>query len=166
MTAPSGNAPNGKAYESVWDYPRPPRLESVDWRIRVVHAGITLVDAPRALRVLETSQPPAYYVAKEFVDLERFVASPSNTFCEWKGMASYVDVLAGEKPVIDGAWFYVEPTAAFGALIDHYAFYAQRLDECYVDDERVASNEGTFYGGWITENVTGPFKGAPGTSHW
>ncbi|MEM9135027.1 MAG: DUF427 domain-containing protein [Actinomycetota bacterium] len=166
MTAPSGNAPNGKAYESVWDYPRPPRLESVDWRIRVVHAGITLVDAQRALRVLETSQPPAYYVAKEFVDLERFVASPSNTFCEWKGMASYVDVLAGEKPVIDGAWFYVEPTAAFGALIDHYAFYAQRLDECYVDDERVASNEGTFYGGWITENVTGPFKGAPGTSHW
>jgi uncharacterized protein (DUF427 family) len=169
----TGIAPNGKPYESVWDYPRPPRLESVEWRIGIVHAGVTIVDAPRAWRVLETSQPPAYYVAPEFIDLDRMAPSSAGTrtVCEWKGVAQYADVVEGgmggpSRRVADAAWSYPSPTPAFSAMGGHWAFYPQRMDECWVDDERVASNEGNFYGGWITANVTGPFKGAPGTAHW
>jgi uncharacterized protein (DUF427 family) len=159
-------AANGKLIESVWDYPRPPRLERVEWRVRVVHAGATIVDAPEAIRVLETSQPPAYYVSAEFVDLDVLVASERHTFCEWKGVADYADILVGDRRVVDAGWTYPEPTAAFDAIRGKWAFYAQKVDECWIDDERVSSNEGSFYGGWVTENVTGPFKGAPGTMHW
>ena len=167
-------ASNGKSIESVWDYPRPPRLDPVDWRIRVVHGGRTIVDAPRAVRVLETSQPPAYYVAPEFVDESCLMRSPNRTMCEWKGLADYAHVLAtagedGVEPAVavpDAAWTYRNPTPSFVSIRDHWAFYAQKCDECWVDDERVAPNDGSFYGGWITANVTGPFKGAPGTSHW
>jgi uncharacterized protein (DUF427 family) len=159
-------AVNGKPIESVWDYPRPPRLERVDWRIRVVHTGVTVVDAPHAFRVLETSQPPAYYVAAEFVDLDVMVPSPRRTVCEWKGVAEYADVVIAEHVVREAAWTYPQPIAAFAPLARHWAFYAQKLDQCFVDDEQVTSNEGNFYGGWVTANVIGPFKGAPGTSHW
>ncbi|MEM7272599.1 MAG: DUF427 domain-containing protein [Actinomycetota bacterium] len=168
MTEPSGTAvaDNGKPIESVWDFPRPPRLERVEWRIRVIHAGHTVVDAPWAFRVLETSQPPAYYVDPAHVDGEVLQPSNHGTFCEWKGMASYVDLVVDGARVPDAGWFYREPSAAFAPLRDHLAFYAQKADRCLVDDEEVASNEGAFYGGWITANVTGPFKGAPGTGHW
>jgi uncharacterized protein (DUF427 family) len=159
-------AANGKPIESVWDYPRPPRLERVGWRVRVVHAGATIVDAPEAIRVLETSQPPAYYVSAEFVDLALLERSERRTLCEWKGVAEYADIVVGERRVTDAGWTYPEPTDAFEAIRDHWAFYAQKADECWIDDERVTSNEGSFYGGWVTANVTGPFKGAPGTSHW
>jgi uncharacterized protein (DUF427 family) len=168
-----GIAPNGKPFESVWDFPRPPSLEHVEWRIRVVHAGVTIVDAPRAWRVLETSQPPAYYVAQEFVDDSAFVESATRTLCEWKGLATYtsvdlpgVDAGHSVNPVVDATWTYQTPTPAFTELAHHWAFYAQRFDECWVDDERVAGNDGLFYGGWITNNVIGPFKGGPGTLHW
>jgi len=159
-------AANGKPYESVWDFPRPPRLESVPWRIAVVHQGQTIAEAPSALRVLETSQPPAYYVDPRFVD-EKFLA-PSNadTFCEWKGQASYVDVVVDGDRVAQAAWRYARPNPRYRELTGHYGFYAQKVDQCFVDDEQVAANEGSFYGGWITANVVGPFKGAPGTSHW
>jgi uncharacterized protein (DUF427 family) len=156
----------GKPVESVWDYPRPPRWERVDWRIRVVHGGVTIVDAPSAIRVLETSQPPAYYVDARFVAHGALVPSERRTFCEWKGVARYADVVVGDTVAPDAAWSYPDPVPAFGAIADAWAFYAQHLDECWVDDERVTSNEGGFYGGWVTANVTGPFKGAPGTSHW
>ena len=166
-------AGNAKPFESVWDYPRPPRLEAVEWRIRVVHAGVTIVDAPRAIRVLETSQPPAYYVAPEFVDRPLLVASVARaTLCEWKGVAEYADVVipahGDTTPVVvpAAAWTYADPDRGFSPLAGHWAFYAQKLDGCWIDDERVASNEGSFYGGWVTINVTGPFKGAPGSSHW
>ena len=159
-------AANGKVVESVWDYPRPPRLERVEWRVRVVHAGATIVDAPRAIRVLETSQPPAYYVSAEFVDRELLVPSARHTYCEWKGVADYADIVVGDVRATDAGWSYPSPDRAFEPIRDHWAFYAQKCDECWVDDERVTSNEGSFYGGWVTVNVTGPFKGAPGTSHW
>jgi uncharacterized protein (DUF427 family) len=163
-------AVNGKPVESVWDFPRPPRLERVEWRVRVVHAGVTVVDAPEAIRVLETSQPPAYYVSADFVDLSLLERSERRTFCEWKGVAEYADILVGDRVgdgrLVDAGWTYPSPTSAFEAIRDHWAFYAQRADECWIDDERVTSNEGSFYGGWVTANVTGPFKGAPGTSHW
>ena len=159
-------AGKGKLIGSVWDFPRPPRLERVDWRIRVVHGGATIVDAPEALRVLETSQAPAYYVSFEHVSDDHLVASDHRTFCEWKGIASYADVVVGDRVAARAAWTYAEPSAPFVALIGHWAFYAQAVDECWVDDERVHPNEGDFYGGWITANVTGPFKGAPGTAMW
>ncbi|MEM9516220.1 MAG: DUF427 domain-containing protein [Actinomycetota bacterium] len=159
-------APNGKSVESVWEFPRPPRLEQVDWRIRVVHASATIVDAPHALRVLETSQAPAYYVAKEFVDVDRLERVERGSLCEWKGVARYADVVVGETRVAEACWTYPEPTPRFASLVDHWAFYAQRVDECWVDDERVVPNEGSFYGGWVTANVTGPFKGGAGTLTW
>ena len=162
-------ATNGKPIESVWDYPRPPVLERVPWRIRVMVAGRTVVDAPEALRVLETSQAPAYYMAADHVDLDLLRPSDHRTFCEWKGVAAYADIVVDEsglEPARRAAWTYPEPNGAFAELVGHWAFYAQAVDECWVDDERVAPNEGDFYGGWITANLTGPFKGAPGTRHW
>ncbi len=159
-------AANGKPIESVWDFPRPPRLERVDWRVRVIHAGSTIVDAPHAIRILETSQPPAYYVAAEFVAFDRLVMSDRRTFCEWKGVAEYADIVVGDERVVDACWTYPSPTSSNDEIRGHWAFYAQKADECWIDDERVTSNEGSFYGGWVTANVTGPFKGAPGTSHW
>ena len=161
-----GRALNGKLYESVWDFPRPPAIEPVEWRIRVRHADVTIVDAPRCLRVLETSQPPAYYVDSQFVDQTLFTATDRHTSCEWKGVADYVDVHAGSAVVQQSAWTYRNPADRFASLAGCWAFYAQRFDECWVDNEEVTSNQGQFYGGWITANVTGPFKGAPGTLHW
>jgi uncharacterized protein (DUF427 family) len=169
LTAAGGRgaiAPNGKPVESVWDFPRPPAVESVDWRIRVVHAGAVIVDAPRAVRVLETSQAPAYYVAPEFVSDRHLSVSSRRTGCEWKGTARYADVVVDDRRTPDACWTYDHPTPRFEAIRGHWAFYAQSLDECWVDDERVDPNDGSFYGGWITANVTGPFKGASGTLFW
>lgn len=159
-------APNGKPVESVWDFPRPPRVERADWRIRVVHAGHTVVDAPYAVRVLETSQAPAYYVSDEHVDRSCLAVTTRRTGCEWKGTATYADVVVGDRRAIGACWSYPDPAPEFEAVRDHWAFYAQALDECRVDDERVAPNDGDFYGGWITVNITGPFKGARGTLAW
>ena len=159
-------APNGKPLESVWDYPRPPRLERVASRVVVAHRGVTIVDAPEAVRVLETSQPPAYYVSPEHIDLSRLAVNEHHTFCEWKGTATYADVVVDGVTVERAAWSYPTPTDDFTSITGWWAFYAQLLDECSVDGERVTPNEGSFYGGWITSNVTGPFKGAPGTSSW
>lgn len=162
----TGLAPNGKPVESVWDFPRPPRLEAVDWRVRVVHGGAVIVDAPGALRVLETSQAPAYYVAFTHIADEYLRPSPHQSFCEWKGVASYADVVVGDSIAAGAAWSYPDPTAPFAEMVGYWAFYAQALDECWVDDELVLPNEGNFYGGWVTANVTGPFKGGPGTLMW
>jgi uncharacterized protein (DUF427 family) len=159
-------APNGKPVESVWEFPRPPSVERVDWRIRVVHGGATIVDAPHAIRVLETSQAPAYYVDSDHVDHDHLVASAHRTGCEWKGLAAYADVSAGGPVARNACWTYPEPTPRFEPIRDHWAFYAQSMDECWVDDERVDPNDGDFYGGWITANVTGPFKGGRGTLFW
>jgi uncharacterized protein (DUF427 family) len=155
----------------VWDYPRPPAVvECVD-HVRVVHAGVTIADTRRALRVLETSQPPAYYLPPEDVAMELLVPSSSSTFCEWKGRASYWTLRLGGITVPDVAWSYETPTAPFEAIRGHLAFYAQRVDECWVtapgaEPERVQPNPGSFYGGWITSRVVGPFKGGPGTQGW
>ena len=164
----AGIAPNGKLYESVWDFPRPPRLELVNWHILAAHAHHVVVDAPSAWRVLETSQPPAYYVSPDHVDTTRLLPTSRRTVCEWKGVATYADLIddAGRTLVTDAAWSYPEPVPPYAELAGHWAFYPQRIDECRVDDERVEPNEGAFYGGWITANVTGPFKGGPGTLNW
>lgn len=156
-----------RATESVWDYPRPPRVERTDALVRVEHAGRVLAETTGAWRVLETSQPPAYYLPPDDVDLTLLVPSTHHTFCEWKGTASYWDVVVpGAEVAARAAWSYPTPTSAFEPIRDHLAFYAQRVDACWVDGERVQPNEGSFYGGWITSWVTGPFKGGPGTQGW
>lgn len=157
----------GPGQESVWDYPRPPRVEPTSARVRVVHAGHLIVDTRAAVRVLETSQPPAFYLPRADVDASVLVASSTRTWCEWKGSAAYVDVAVPGAPVVrDAGWTYLDPVPAFASITGHLAFYPQRVDECWVDDERVQANAGSFYGGWITSAVVGPFKGAPGTLGW
>jgi len=163
----SATATNGKPVESVWDFPRPPVVEVVDWRICVIHNRVTVVDAPRCVRVLETSQAPAYYVADEFVDKRYLQPASRVSLCEWKGSARYADVVVGDGPAaVEACWMYPDPTPRFEPIRGHWAFYAQLVDECWVDDERVKPNDGNFYGGWITANVAGPFKGAAGTLFW
>jgi uncharacterized protein (DUF427 family) len=156
----------GPGQESVWDYPRPPRLERTDAHVVVQHGGRVLVDTRRAWRVLETSQPPAYYLPPEDVDHDLLVPSPHASFCEWKGQAAYVDVVVEGAESRQAGWHYPSPTPAFEAIRHHLAFYPQRVDACFVDGEQVQANEGGFYGGWITSKVVGPFKGGPGTAHW
>ena len=149
--------------ESVWDYPRPPRLEPVPQRIRIVHAGRTLADTAKALRILETSHPPVYYIPPSDIEMSMLTRSAvGQSFCEFKGLATYWSL--AEMPNV--AWSYPRPTEAYGALTDHLAFYASKVDECWVGEERVIPQAGDFYGGWITSNLRGPFKGAPGTRHW
>jgi uncharacterized protein (DUF427 family) len=140
--------------ESVWDYPRPPRVEPAGRRIRVVFGGETIVDTRRAQRVLETSHPPVYYVP--FEDVREGTLEPAGsrtTFCEWKGTASYYDVVAGGKRAERGAWTYPDPFAGFEAIRDAVAFYPAAMDACQVDDEQVTAQPGGFYGGWITSDV-------------
>jgi len=156
----------GPGQESVWDYPRPPAVESTDAHIVVVHDGVTIADTRGAVRILETSQPPAYYLPVVDVVMDLLVRSELRTVCEWKGVASYWSLRVGTAAVADAAWGYDRPTAGYEVLRDHLAFYAQKADECWVDDERVEPNAGGFYGGWITSRIVGPFKGAPGTLGW
>ena len=152
--------------ESVWDYPRPPRVEAVTKRIRIELAGVVIVDTERALRVLETANPPTYYLPQPDVRMDLLEPSTHRSVCEWKGQARYWSVRLGERVVTDAAWSYPEPTPAFAAIRDHLAFYAGKMDACYVGDARVTPQPGAFYGGWITPDVVGPFKGEPGTLHW
>lgn len=156
----------GPGQESVWDYPRPPRLERTDARVRVVHAGATVADTTSAWRVLETSQAPAFYLPPDDIDLALLRPADGRSFCEWKGVASYVDVVAGDQVAPQAGWFYRQPNEAFAAIADHLAFYPQRVDACFVNDEQVDPNGGDFYGGWITSTVVGPFKGDAGTRSW
>jgi uncharacterized protein (DUF427 family) len=156
----------GPGQESVWDYPRPPALERTDARLRVQLGGEVVAETTRGWRVLETSQPPAYYFPPEDVRADLLVPSTTSTFCEWKGVASYVSVRVGDRLVTNAAWRYDRPTPRFEPITGHLAFYAQKADACWVDDEQVQANEGSFYGGWITSKVVGPFKGGAGTAGW
>jgi uncharacterized protein (DUF427 family) len=153
--------------ESVWDYPRPPRLELCPEPIRVLAAGLVLADTRRALRILETSHPPTYYLPPEDVRMDWLIPNPQRSFCEYKGLAHYWDLALPGHPVRAAvAWSYLDPTPAYADLSQFLAFYPSRVDECWVGDERVRPQEGDFYGGWLTSNLTGPFKGGPGTRGW
>jgi uncharacterized protein (DUF427 family) len=152
--------------ESVWDYPRPPRVERTPRRIRVVLGGEVIADTVRAHRVLETSHPPVYYVPLEDVVGGALAPTVGSSFCEWKGAASYYDVAGGGARVPRGAWTYHAPAKGFEAIRDAVAFYPAPMDACYLDDERAEPQPGGFYGGWVTSDLVGPFKGGPGTSGW
>jgi uncharacterized protein (DUF427 family) len=156
----------GPGQESVWDYPRPPRLERVGKKVKVVFGGVTIAYTTRALRVLETSHPPVYYVPPEDVRMEHLRPAEGGSLCEWKGRASYYDLSTDERAERRAAWYYPDPAGAYREIKDHVAFYPSRMDACWVGGEKVRAQEGDFYGGWITPNVVGPFKGAPGTRGW
>ena len=152
--------------ESVWDYPRPPRVEPVVKVVRVVLAGRVIAESTHSLRVLETSHPPVYYLPP--ADIAAGVLEPSQrtSFCEFKGGARYWTVRSGERVERHAAWYYPSPSPGFEVIRDHVAFYPGRMDECTVDGEVVRAQAGDFYGGWITSGIEGPFKGEPGTRNW
>lgn len=157
----------GPGQESVWDYPRPPALERVSERLRIELGGKTLADTTRGWRVLETSHPPVYYFHPDDLNPDMIAASQGSSFCEWKGTAGYVDVLAPDGRRLEKVgWFYADPTPRFAELRDHVAFYAAPMDACWVGDEQATPQPGRFYGGWVTSRVVGPFKGIPGSWGW
>ena len=164
--ATTGAADHEAGRESVWDYPRPPRLERTDKRIRIDFGGRVLADSRNAYRVLETSHPPVYYLPPADIDMARLSPGDRRTLCEFKGIARYWSIADDDTVAIDVAWSYPEPWPAFAAITDYLAFYPSRVEACFVDDERVQAQEGDFYGGWITSGIVGPFKGGPGTRGW
>ena len=151
---------------SVWDFPRPPLLEPISRRVRIEFGGRMIADSTRSLWLLETSHPPVYYVPPDDVDLECFQPTEQSSFCEFKGMARYYDIHVGARCSANAAWSYDSPSVRYAALKGYLAFYAQEVDACFVDDEKVIPQPGMFYGGWITSDIVGPFKGGVGSSGW
>ncbi|MDQ6749028.1 MAG: DUF427 domain-containing protein [Candidatus Dormibacteraeota bacterium] len=161
-----GRAPAGVGQESVWDYPRPPRLERSARHVEVFAGGARVAESTAALRVLETSHPPVYYLPRADIAPGVLVPAARRTFCEFKGAASYCDVTTPTGIVPNAAWFYSTPSPGFEPLAGCVAFYPGLMDRCLVDGEQVVAQPGDFYGGWITSDIVGPFKGAPGTAGW
>ena len=163
---PSSRVTPKPGQESVWDYPRPPRLEASSRHIRVEFAGMVIAETQRARRMLETSHPPVYYIPPEDIRMEYLRLESGSSFCEWKGQARYYSVVVGEKTARRAAWAYPDPNRAYSAIKDYIAFYAEAMDACTVNGEKVQPQAGSFYGGWITKDIVGPFKGGPGSSGW
>jgi uncharacterized protein (DUF427 family) len=141
-------------------------VEDSNKHIQVVFAGVVIADTRSAKRVLETSHPPVYYIPPEDIRLEYLERTDRTSWCEWKGRASYYNITVDGRQAANAAWFYPEPQKAYAAIRNHVAFYPQQMDACYVDGERVRSQPGDFYGGWITGDIVGPFKGGLGTVGW
>ncbi|MFW3171434.1 DUF427 domain-containing protein [Geodermatophilus sp. CPCC 206100] len=158
--------PVGPGQESVWDYPRPPSAEVTGRRVVVELAGRTLADSTRAVRVCETSHPPVYYVPRGDVADDVLRRAPGTSWCEWKGAATYWDAVVGDRRVPAVGWSYEDPDPRYTLLRGAVAFYPSRVDRALVDGEPVRAQAGDFYGGWITAEVVGPFKGEPGTLGW
>ena len=152
----------GPDQESVWDYPRPPRVEPTTQRVVIALGGLTIVDSTDAVRVLETSHPPVYYLPRTAFAPGSLSEAEGTSFCEFKGIARYLAVGGADR----SAWYYPDPSPGFEALADRVAVYPGRMDSVTVDGEAVIPQAGGFYGGWITSHVVGPFKGEPGTSGW
>ena len=156
----------GPGQESVWDYPRPPRVEPVPERLRVVVDGEIVAETTRGQRVLETAGAPVYYLPLVDVRMDLLERSERTTMCEWKGKAVYFHYAGSGRPRANVAWSYPDPNPGYEAIGDHLAFYASRVDEAWVGDERATPQPGRFYGGWVTSRVVGPFKGEPGSEGW
>ena len=152
--------------ESVWDYPRPPKIEPTARQIRVEFAGELVANTRRAMRVLETSHPPVDYIPLADIRADLLLPGTRHTFCEYKGLASYWTLRVGDQVSEDAAWSYERPTSGYEDIRSHLAFYAGRVGACFVDAERVQAQPGEFYGGWVTSEIIGPFKGKPGSEAW
>jgi uncharacterized protein (DUF427 family) len=163
---PSEIVTPGPGQESVWNYPRPPRVEPVSARVRVELGGRTIADTTAALRVCETASPPCYYIPPVDILMDHLEPSQRTSFCEWKGVASYWSVRSGDRFAKDSAWSYRDPDDGFESIKDHVAFYPRRMDGCWIGAEQVTPQPGFYYGGWVTANLVGPFKGMPGSEGW
>jgi uncharacterized protein (DUF427 family) len=152
----------GPGQESVWDYPRPPRVERTTDCIVIELDGRVIADTTQAVRVLETSHPPVYYLPRESFLPGVLQPAPGTSFCEFKGIATYLSVGSVDR----AGWTYAAPTVGFGMLTGMVAVYPGQMDRCCVAGEVVRAQAGDFYGGWITDNIVGPFKGEPGTLGW
>ena len=149
--------------ESVWDYPRPPALSPCTKPVEIRDGDVRIALTRSSIRVLETASPPTYYLPPDDVDRERLLAAAGRSVCEWKGEARYLALES--NPQLPVAWYYPRPRARFERIRDFIAFYPGHI-ACCVDGERVEAQPGSFYGGWVTSDVVGPFKGEPGTGHW
>lgn len=156
--------------ESVWDYPRPPRIDPVALPVRVVFAGRTIAETTAALRICETASPPTIYIPARDVAMECLVPASGAGICEWKGVYSMLDVVVGGRRADGAAWTFPDPfddlPQGYAAIAGHIAFYPGPMDGCFIGDERVRPQPGRYYGGWVTGNLTGPFKGEPGSEGW
>ncbi len=157
--------PAGPDKESVWDYPRPPCMAPDARRVQVRFGDLIIADSERSTRVLETASPPTFYLPPEDVQLQLLEPLDGVSHCEWKGLAAYWGLIAKLGPPTPVAWCYANPTPSFRPISGYFSFYPSAL-KCYVGGERVRAQPGRFYGGWVTGELTGPFKGEPGTSHW
>lgn len=166
LPRPTPDTP-GPGQTSVWSYPRPAVARPSTRHLRVIFAGTVIAETRAGFAVLETSHPPGYYIPPEDVDFSRLHATGgASSLCEWKGAARYYDIIVGDRISHEAAWTYPDPVDAFAPLKDHIAFYPGRVDACTVDGEAVTPQAGRFYGGWITSDQAGPFKGPPGTQFW
>ena len=156
----------GPGQESVWDYPRPPRVEYSLKHIQVYFDGVEIVNTTRAVRLLETSHPPAYYIPLEDFRDVILVPESHHTVCEFKGVAHYYSLRHGDREESLAAWYYPRPTAGFELIRNCVALYPGSMDLCLVNGDVVTSQPGDFYGGWITSDIVGPFKGGPETQAW
>lgn len=152
--------------ESVWSYPRPPRLEPVAARLRVIFEGVAVADTTAGYRTLETSHPPTYYFPPQDIRPGSLESATGGSLCEWKGRAIYFTVVGPTRRAERAAWAYPDPTPAFRAVAGYVAFFAGPMDACFVGEEQVTPQPGGFYGGWITRHLVGPFKGEPGSQGW
>ncbi len=156
----------GPGQESVWDYPRPPRIEDSPKHVEVFFNNVLIADSTDTKRVLETSSPPVYYIPREDIEIKYLIPTGRMTVCEWKGAATYYAVSVHDKRSENAAWCYPDPAPGYEGIRDYIAFYPQMMDACYLDGELVKGQAGRYYGGWITADIAGPFKGEPGTEGW
>lgn len=152
-------------FENVQNYPRPPVLEPVRQSIRVEFGGKTIVESDNTFRVLETHHAPTYYIPEDAINAVMIPAA-GQSYCEWKGVATYWDIQSGAVKATKAAWSYAAPTKSFEQIKGYIAFYAGLMDACFVGEHQVMPQSGDFYGGWVTENLKGQIKGAPGTEFW
>ena len=152
--------------ESVWAFPRPSIAQTTARQLRIEHRGMIVAETRRGVRTIETSHPPTYYIPADDVHASLTPSDRPGSFCEWKGAAVYFDVIIGTEIIREAAWSYLDPTPLFASITNHLAFYAAPFDGCFVDGERVTPQPGGFYGGWITSDLAGPFKGVPGSRFW
>lgn len=150
----------------MWDYPRPPMLMPDQRRVRVEFSGVLVAETRNAIRCLETASPPTFYIPPEDVDSKLIVPAAGSSWCEWKGRARYWSVRVGDRVAANAAWSYLAPEQRYAELAGYLSFYPGRVGRCLVDGEIVRPQEGGFYGGWVTDEIVGPWKGALGTERW
>ncbi len=155
-----------RGQESVWNYPRPPKLERVNQQIRVEFGGLVLSETTQGYRLLETASPPVYYFPPMDVRIVYLMLSSKQTVCKWRGVARYWSLRVGKRVALDAAWSYPHPGEGYEDICDYFAFYPGKVDACHVGKQKVKAQPGDFYGGWITSKILGPFKGEPGTEFW